>query len=113
MEDKDLIQLALGIMPPWFVKEPNLDTSKKRMDIYLDFTKGSKFACPVCKELCSIHDTKERIWRHLDFFHYETYLHARVPRTNCSEHGVKLIDLPWTRQKTGFTLFFEALVVTL
>ena len=113
MEDKDLIQLALGITPPWFVKELNLDTSKKRMDIYLDFIKGSKFLCPVCNELCPIHDTKERVWRHLDFFHYETYLHAKVPRIKCNGHGVKLIDLPWTRQNTGFTLFFEALIVTM
>ena len=113
MEDKDLIQLALGITPPWFVKELNLDTSKKRMDIYLDFIKGSKFLCPVCNELCSIHDTKERVWRHLDFFHYETYLHAKVPRIKCNGHGVKLIDLPWTRQNTGFTLFFEALIVAM
>lgn len=113
MEDKDLIQLALGITPPWFVKELNLDTSKKRMDIYLDFIKGSKFLCPVCNELCPIHDTKERVWRHLDFFHYETYLHAKIPRIKCNGHGVKLIDLPWTRQNTGFTLFFEALIVTM
>jgi transposase len=113
MEDKDLIQLALGIIPPWFVKELNLDTSKKRMDIYLDFIKGSKFLCPVCNELCPIHDTKERVWRHLDFFHYETYLHAKVPRIKCNGHGVKLIDLPWTRQNTGFTLFFEALIVAM
>ncbi|WP_165078053.1 ISL3 family transposase, partial [Methanogenium sp. MK-MG] len=59
------------------------------------------------------HDTKEKVWRHLDFFHYETYLHARVPRTKCNEHGVKLINVPWTRQKTGFTLFFEALIVAM
>jgi transposase len=113
MEDTDLIQMALGITPPWFVNKLNLDTSKKRMDIYLEFTKGSKFLCPVCKELCSIHDTKERIWRHLDFFQHETYLHAKVPRTKCIEHGVKVVELPWTRQNTGFTLFFEALVVAM
>lgn len=35
MDDKDLIQLALGVTPPWLVKELNIDTSKKRMDIYL------------------------------------------------------------------------------
>ena len=113
MDDKELIQVALGVRSPWFVKDINLDTSKKRMDIYLDFIKGSRFPCPVCNELSEIHDTKDRIWRHLDFFHYESYLHARVPRTKCKEHSVKVVDLPWSRQNTGFTLFFEALIVAM
>lgn len=60
IEDTDLIQLALGITPPWFAKELNLDTSKERMDIYHDFIKGSKFLCPICNESCPIHDIKER-----------------------------------------------------
>ena len=113
MDDKGLIQVALGIQSPWFVKDINLDTSKKRMDIYLDFIKGSRFPCPVCNELSEIHDTKDTISTHLDFFHYESYLHARVPRTKCKEHSVKLVNLPWSRPNTGFTLFFEALIVSM
>lgn len=113
MEDKELIQVALGISNPWFVKNINLDTSKKRMDIYLDFIKGTKFPCPDCNKLSELHDTKQKVWRHLDFFHYETYLHARIPRTKCSEDGVKLVNVPWTRKNTGFTLFFEALIVAM
>jgi len=69
MEDKELIQVALGITNPWFVKNINLDTSKKRMDIYLDFIKGTKFPCPDCNKLSDLHDTKQKVWRHLDFFH--------------------------------------------
>ena len=113
MGDKELIQLALGLSSPWYVKDINLDISKKRMDIYLDFIKGTKLPCPVCNKLSELHDTKEKVSRHLDFFHYETYLHARVPRTKCDEDCVKLVDIPWTRQNTGFTLFFEALVVAM
>ena len=113
MEDKELIQIALGINSPWYVKEIKLNTSHKRMDIYLDFTKGSKFHCPVCNTLNEIHDTKQRTWRHLDFFHYEAYLHARVPRTKCTQHDVKTIDLPWTRPNSGFSLLFEALIIAL
>jgi transposase len=113
MDDKLLIQMALGITPPWYVKDINLDISKKRMDIYLDFTRGTKFPCPVCNKLCDLHDTKEKVWRHLDFFHHETYIHARVPRTKCDGDYVKLVEVPWTRQNTGFTLFFEALIVAM
>jgi transposase len=113
MDDKGLIQVVLGIHSPWFVKDINLNTSGKKMDIHLEFIKGSRFPCPVCNKLSEVHDTKERTWRHLDFFHYESYLHARVPRTKCKEHGVKLVNLPWSRPNTGFTLFFEALIVTM
>lgn len=50
-DDKKLIQLALGLSSSWYVKYINLDISEKRMDIYLDFIKGTKFFCPVCNKL--------------------------------------------------------------
>jgi len=113
MEDKELIQVALGVRSPWFVKDVKLSTSAKRMDIYLDFIKGSKFPCPICGELNDLHDTKVRTWKHLDFFHYEAFLHARVPRIKCNEHNVKMVHLPWARSNSGFSLLFETLIVTL
>ena len=42
MEDKELIQIALDLSSSWFVKDGDLNTSKKRMDIFLDFTKVTK-----------------------------------------------------------------------
>jgi transposase len=50
-------------------------------------------------------------WRHLDFFQYRCELEARVPRVDCPEHGVRLIEVPWARAGSGFTLLFEALVM--
>lgn len=35
------------------------------------------------------------------------------PRCKCDEHGVKQVEVPWTRQGSGFTLLFEAFVMTL
>jgi len=49
----------------------------------------------------------ERQWRHLDFFQYEAYIHAKIPRTNCREHGIKTVNVPWTRKDSGFTKLFE------
>jgi len=62
-----------------------------------------------------VHDTTEKQWRHLNFFQYEAYLKARVPRVKCpnSDCGVKQVQVPWARAGSGFTLLFEALVMTL
>lgn len=32
---------------------------------------------------------------------------AKVPRTDCPEHGVKRMAVPWARDGSGFTLLFE------
>ena len=52
-------------------------------------------------------------WRHLNFFQYECILEARVPRSNCPEHGVLSVAVPWAREGSGFTLLFEAFVMLL
>jgi transposase len=36
-----------------------------------------------------------------------------VPRSNCPEHGVLSVAVPWAREGSGFTLLFEALVMLL
>ena len=38
---------------------------------------------------------------------------ARVPRVCCAEHKVRQVALPWARERSGFTLLFEALVMAL
>jgi transposase len=60
-----------------------------------------------------VHDTEEKTWRHLDFFQHQAYLTARVPRVRCPEHNVRQVRLPWARERSGFTLLFEALVMAL
>jgi transposase len=114
MRDIDLFQLALGLVPPWMVSDAKFDADKKRLDIEIDFKTGGRFACPECgKADCPVHDTVKKSWRHLNFFQHEAFLHARVARIDCPEHGVRLVDVPWARPGSGFTLLFEAFVMTL
>lgn len=91
----------------------HLDTEARRLDIHLDFPRGSLFACPSCGNPCKAYDTEEAQWRHLNFFQHEAYLKARVPRTDCPACGVKRITVPWARPGSGFTLLFEGLLMTL
>ena len=94
MKDIELFQIALGLSSPWFVKSLELDPAAKRLDIHLDFQKGSKFTCPECgAEGRKVHDTTTKTWRHLNFFQYEAYLTARVPRIHCDACGVHLVPV--------------------
>lgn len=79
MRDIDLFQMALGLTPPWQVSASEFDVNKKRLDIHLDFPRGSTFACPQCGQAdLKAYDTVEKSWRHLNFFQHEAYLTARV-----------------------------------
>ena len=83
------------------------------MELHLDFPVGARFACPRCGGLCPVHDTALRRWRHLDFFQHEAHLSAPAPRVRCPEDGVLTVEVAWARAGSGFTLLFEALVMTL
>ena len=114
MRDTDLLQLALGLVPPWMVKTASFDAQARRLDIEIDFAKGGRFPCPHCAKVdCPVHDTAMQTWRHLDFFQHQAFLHARTPRITCPDCGVKQIAVPWARTGSGFTLLFEALAMTL
>ena len=113
MNERDLFSLALGIVSPWFIVNTEFNVKDKRLDLYLDFKKGSHFCCPECGASSPVHDTTKRTWRHLDFFQHHAFLTARVPRTKCAKCGVKQVLLPWARPDSGFTLLFEALLLRL
>ena len=113
MVPEELFSLALGLVPPWLVDHVTFTVEEKRLDLHINFPKGSRFACSVCGEECPVHDTRDHTWRHMDFFQHEAYLHARVPRVKCQEHGVHQISVPWAREGSRFTLLFEALIMTL
>lgn len=113
MNDKVLFQMALGLQDPWTVSALDFSSEAQRLEIHLDFPRGSRFPCPECGRLCPVHDSEQRTWRHLNFFQHETYLYARQPRIKCPEHTVKTVTVPWARRGAGFTLLFEALVMVL
>jgi transposase len=114
MRDTALLQLALGLTPPWSVGRVDFDAAAHRLDIHIDFVPGSRFACPVCGAAdCPPYDTERKTWRHLNFFQHQAYLTARVPRIRCDQCGVKTVSVPWARPDSGFTLLFEALLMAM
>ena len=112
--ERGLFERALGLEWPWRVERTEFDAAERRLDLHLDFEAGGTFDCPSCgRGGCKAHDSSNKRWRHLDFFQHRAYLHARVPRVRCPECGVRLARVPWSEPGSGFTLWFEALVVAL
>ena len=55
-----------------------------------------------------------RARRHLDFFQFEAWLHADVPRVACAGCAkTSQLGVPWAREGSGFTALFEALALAL
>ena len=48
MHDVDLFQRALGLEEPWQVVDVQFDAEQRRLDLRIDFPKGSRFPCPEC-----------------------------------------------------------------
>ena len=115
MDATQIFSLGLGLTPPWIVSHQELDTNSSpfKLKLALEIEKGSLVKCPCCGELCKPHDFIEKSWRHLNFFQHHCIIIAKVPRVGCQKCGVHLIDVPWARQGSGFTLLFEQVVLSL
>lgn len=115
MDQTSLFTAALGLQKPWEVTKVEFDAERGRIDFEVGFRPGSRFACPACgAQAQPVHDTLERTWRHLNFFQYQAYIHARVPRVRCRACGkTQQVPVSWARPKSGFTQLMEALIVAL
>jgi transposase len=105
----EIFGLALGLSSPWFVKTVSFEavSGVNELHIYLDFEKGHKFKSKDGNE-CTAHDTLNREWQHLNFFQHKCFLHARTPRVKDKSGKVAMVEVPWARKGSGFTLLFEA-----
>ncbi len=115
MNSETLFSMALGLQSPWEVKEINFvhdAAEQKELHLLIGFTKGARFPDET-GQLCSVHDTVERQWQHLNFFEHTCYLHCNVPRIKTSTGKVVNVEVPWARAGSGFTLLFEALALAM
>lgn len=112
MRDTELYQQLLGLAPPWTVDRVELSVRDKRVDVWVAHPRGHRFACPECDRELAVYDHADgRSWRHLDSCQFLTYLHARAPRVDCPEHGVRQVLLPWAGPMSRFTTLFERLAI--
>ena len=109
----ELFAAALGVEKPWYVKDVSFDAGKRLLTIAIDFKKGSRFPYAGSEGAHPVHDTQTKRYRHLNFFQHECYLEVRTPRIRLPDSRVVLIEPDWAGKLSGFTLLFEALILTL
>ncbi len=112
MQDRELYRQILGIESPWLVERVELKLAVGEVHVWLGHEELASWPCPECGAACKLHDHQaERRWRHLDTCQYQTILHARPPRSDCAEHGARVVKLPWAEPSSRFTALFEALAI--
>src|SRR6202789_2202755 len=112
MQDHELYAQILGIQSPWRVDRVELKVAEGEVHIHLVHEVCVQWSCPECGQPCPLYDHQpERRWRHLDTCQYQTILHAEPPRSNCAEHGVRAVKLPWAEPSSRFTALFESLAI--
>lgn len=121
----ELYQQVLGLAKPWSVSRVELNVEKQRVDVWVEHRRDVTWACPRCasagsgssrvrkrtRRLACRDHAEERVWRHLDTCQFRTYLHARIPRVDCPEHGVVNVSVPWAEARSRFTLLMEGMII--
>lgn len=105
---KPLLQLAL----PWKINRIELGRDGRRVDIYIDHA-GESCHCPGCGSLAAKrgHGDRHTWWRR-DTTGVATYLHCRLPLTECEAHGPVAMDPPWLEEGGRFAPLLEEPVLT-
>ena len=118
MNTVDIFSAGLGLTEPWFVSDvqliPSEESHELELHITVDFKRGAKFnildddgnlICDANGQPLELNaaDTVERTWRHLNFFQYRTFLHARVPKVRWNGKCPQ-VSVPWARKHSDFTL---------
>lgn len=103
----NLFSESIGVVEPWYIR--SIETQGAEVHVYVDIRNGNMLPCPECGEICQRagFEKTERMWRHGDVMFYPCYVHCRRPRIKCGKHKTKVVDAPWARKNSRFTLLFE------
>ena len=93
-----LFERSMGLGAEWEVSDVWFEEkgdAPSELHIRVAHVRGRAVECPECGRRCGVYDTRERTWRHLDIWQYETIVHCAVPRADCPEHGIHAVRMPW------------------
>jgi len=112
IKKEEFFEKILKVAAPWRIERIEESASKKEINVYLNFPRGTKFKCPICGNECVLRSSKIRSWRHLDLWEYKTYIHAKVPKIDCCNKTPTILP-PWVRENSHFTLLMEDNIIKL
>lgn len=111
MSDPKVYTQLLKLTDPWYISRIDVDVAGEEAHVFIDH-RHAQLPCPTCQRLCNVRDhADERVFRHLDLWQCKTWLHARMPRTDCAEHGVLRVAVPWAEPGSHFSMLFEGRVI--
>lgn len=102
MKDTSLYQQILGDTAPWEVTDVRLDADSLSVHVALSLRPEVALGCPNCEGKVHIKEWRTRRWRHLDSCQFKIILEASVPVVECSEHGVRTVQVPWADKSSRF-----------
>lgn len=109
-----LFERSMGHGDAWEVADVWFEPHEGADELHVGVARrrGAAVPCPACGAPCGVHDSRERAWRHLDFWQHGTIVHCAVPRADCPEHGVRTVRTPWeVRPNSHLAALFEAQVI--
>lgn len=105
------LEWVLSISDGWKVVDVLTIQDPPTITVQIAHDKGGLLPCPEsgCGELCTVRDHRaEREWRHLKICEYQTFIRCKMPRIQCSKHGLQTAEAPWAEPYSRFTTKFEA-----
>jgi transposase len=112
MKDTELYAALLRLGARWMVREVRLDVARERVDVWIEEAVGTRWPCPECGQAAPLYDhAEEREWRHLDTCECRTYLHVRLPRVECPQHGIRQVQASWALPSSHFSLKMESRLI--
>jgi len=106
MNDKDLFTRAIGVQPPWEVKEVRMDVEAQRVEVEVECAQAV-WADPATQQRVHVHGYEQRRWRHLDTMQFETIIVAKVPRLKYPDGHTELLPIAWAEPHSRHTLFLK------
>jgi len=114
MDAKTLYGKLLGLRGPWHVDRVEVNEAGQRVDVWVSHESGVQVACPDCGVFGPVYDhMAEREYRHLDSCDMATYVHVRLPRSECEQHGVRQILSEFGENGSAMTFAFEKRMIAM
>lgn len=99
----------------------NPNDQSNELHIYVRLKRGQNHRCPICDKKCPCYDKASNykkagsnldeqypaFWRAPDLGTIRTYIHAKLDRITCKEHGTLTEGVPWAYPNCHHTTAFD------